>query len=140
MHEYLRDTLDETYIECKSCKTRTEYTCIKCGFCWSCHWKQEQTDKFQFRPFILNNNNNKIYDSKHSLSSTIQPVKYGESKSLLTNIFDDQKIIDVFGIDTEPICNYLRCHHKFSMHGTKINNNNCKCQHPRNRITGVAKS
>jgi hypothetical protein len=37
-HEYLRDTLSLTYKECKSCTTRTELTCIKCGLCWCCHW------------------------------------------------------------------------------------------------------
>jgi len=26
-------------------------------------------------------------------------------------------VIDVFGRETEPICDYLRCRHKFSEHG-----------------------
>ena len=45
MHEYLRDTLVYRYRECKSCANRTEFTCIKCGFCWSCHWKMEQIER-----------------------------------------------------------------------------------------------
>jgi hypothetical protein len=44
-HEYLRDTLSLTYKECKSCTTRTELTCIKCGLCWSYHSMVEQMDK-----------------------------------------------------------------------------------------------
>ena len=31
--------------ERKSCSTRTELTCIKCGLCWSCHWIVEHMDK-----------------------------------------------------------------------------------------------
>jgi len=34
----IRDTLVVTY-------KRTEFTCIRCGVCWSCHWMVEQTDK-----------------------------------------------------------------------------------------------
>ena len=47
------------------------------------------------------------------------------------------KVIDVYGRQTEPICNYHKCHHKFSLHGlgTRI----CKCNHPQNHTTGVSK-
>jgi len=44
MHEFLRDTsVPLKYEQCKSCETRTQMTCIRCSFCWSCHWKQEVT-------------------------------------------------------------------------------------------------
>jgi hypothetical protein len=46
------------------------------------------------------------------------------------------KVIDVYGQQTEPICSYRRCHHKFSVHG--YGNHNCKCRHPLNYATGVS--
>jgi len=54
-HEYIRDTLDSKYRKCNSCATRTEFTCTKCGFCWSCHWKMEQAEKFEWfdRPMAI---------------------------------------------------------------------------------------
>jgi hypothetical protein len=41
IHEYLRDMLVIKYEKCKSCNMRTQLTCILCGFCWSCHWKND---------------------------------------------------------------------------------------------------
>jgi hypothetical protein len=46
------------------------------------------------------------------------------------------KVIDVYGQQTEPICSYRTCHHKFSVHG--YGNHNCKCRHPLNYTTGVS--
>jgi hypothetical protein len=45
------------------------------------------------------------------------------------------KVIDVFGEIAEPICDYLRCHHKLSVHGlgTRV----CQCRHPRNIAIGA---
>jgi hypothetical protein len=45
-----------------------------------------------------------------------------------------EKAIDVYGQETEPICSYRRCHHKFSEH----RNRNCKCHHAVNYATGVS--
>ena len=44
-HEYLRNSVGFKYKECKSCRIRTQFTCIVCGFCWTCHWKVEQLAK-----------------------------------------------------------------------------------------------
>ena len=44
-------------------------------------------------------------------------------------------VIDVFGSATEPICDYLRCHHKFSEHGLGMPI--CRCKHPRNSAVGA---
>jgi hypothetical protein len=44
-----------------------------------------------------------------------------------------QVIVDVFGKKSEPTCNYYRCRHKFSEHGSNI----CRCKHPQNRVIGV---
>ncbi|HET7148512.1 MAG TPA: hypothetical protein VFI73_08455 [Candidatus Nitrosopolaris sp.] len=45
------------------------------------------------------------------------------------------KVINVFGEMAEPICDYLRCHHKLSVHGlgTRV----CQCRHPRNVAIGT---
>ena len=47
VHDFLRDTLVSTYKECIYCKSRTQYTCVKCGHCYSCHWKKEELDRAQ---------------------------------------------------------------------------------------------
>jgi hypothetical protein len=124
-YEYLRDTLSLTYKECKSCTTRTELTCIKCGLCWSCHWIVDQMDK-----------------SNLSASSQIQSSADGaENNKQQEYILDKQdqylrtNVIDVFGKETEPICDYLRCHHKFSEHGLRVSK--CQCKHPRNSAAGA---
>jgi len=47
-HEYLRDSIGFKYYECRSCNVRTQFSCIICGFCWSCHWKIEQLAKIPY--------------------------------------------------------------------------------------------
>ena len=42
VHEYLRNI---GYQYCNCCKNRTQFTCVKCGFCWSCHWLKEEMEK-----------------------------------------------------------------------------------------------
>jgi DNA end-binding protein Ku len=37
------------YQDCISCGHRTEFTCIKCGYCYSCHWKREQAEAVELR-------------------------------------------------------------------------------------------
>src|SRR6476620_1937512 len=101
MHEYLRDSLVYRYKECNSCNNRTEFTCIKCGFCWSCHWKVEKQPKKEMESVNIPHRPNPSF--------------------LKTN--------------SDPICDYMRCHHNFSLHGT--NSHACHCKHPQNRIVGV---
>lgn len=43
-HEYLRDTLRSKHEECLSCMQRKVFTCVKCRYCWSCHWKKENEE------------------------------------------------------------------------------------------------
>jgi hypothetical protein len=52
------------------------------------------------------------------------------------NISNPVQMINVFGEQIEPVCNYYRCHHKFSEHGYK-NHSSCKCKHPQNSIVGI---
>ena len=72
--------------------------------------------------------------SKLSASSQIQSSADGAE-----NDKQDQylrmNVTDVFGKETEPICDYLRCHHKFSEHGLRIRK--CQCKHPRNSAAGA---
>ena len=61
-HEYIRDTLYFRYQDCISCGNRTGFTCIKCGYCYSCHWKKEQVEEIELR--------NNLKDFNASLSKT----------------------------------------------------------------------
>jgi len=45
-------------------------------------------------------------------------------------------VIDVYGEVAEPICDYLRCHHRLSVHG--LGTGKCKCRHPQNITVGVS--
>jgi hypothetical protein len=118
-HEYLRDTLSLTYKECKSCTTRTELTCIKCGLCWSCHWMVEQTDKSE----LSARNRIQSSDGKENIERQ-ESMLDKQDQHLTTNV------IDVFGRDRT----YLRCHHRFSEHGLI---RKCQCKHPRNSAAGA---
>ena len=130
-HEYLRDTLDSKYRECKSCANRTEFTCVRCGFCWSCHWKMEQAERFElldsakpdpssYPGFII---------VKQEKSKQEQRLEETDHSQLTVNA------VDVFGKKSEPICDYLRCHHKFSVHGLRTSK--CRCRHPQNAAIGA---
>ena len=48
-HEYAGETLSLRYQNCISCHRRTEFTCVKCGYCYSCHWKREQIEQVELR-------------------------------------------------------------------------------------------
>jgi hypothetical protein len=48
-HEYTGEAISLTYQSCISCRRRTEFKCVKCGYCYSCHWKREQVEKIELR-------------------------------------------------------------------------------------------
>src|SRR5688572_30851805 len=48
-HEYTGEAFSLRYQDCISCGHRTEFTCIKCGYCYSCHWKREQVEAIELR-------------------------------------------------------------------------------------------
>jgi hypothetical protein len=80
--------------------------------------------------------------SKLSASSQIQSsADGGENNKQQKYILEKQdqylrtNVIDVFGKQTEPICDYLRCHQKFSEHGLRVSK--CQCRHPRNSAAGA---
>ena len=121
-HDYLRDTLVSTYKECIYCHIRTQFTCVKCGFCYSCHCKREELEK------VESERDNSAVSDKYSQPATIiveqSTVRQHQSKA-----------IDVYGQQIEPICNYRTCNHKFSTHG---HGTQCKCRHPLNYAAGVS--
>ena len=132
-HEYIRDTLYFRYQDCISCGNRTGFTCIKCGYCYSCHWKKEQDEEIELRNNLkdfhasLSKTNGESTLRKNDLERTQQTVKSGEKK------FEIWGTLDVLGRQSEPICTYYRCHHKFSLHGSST----CRCKHPNNKALGV---
>jgi hypothetical protein len=126
MHEYLRDTLVYRYRECKSCANRTEFTCIKCGFCWSCHWKMEQIERIDLhnKPLPI------VQPFRNYSQAVIEEKRPNKQFQKLS-----PTVIDVYGEVAEPICDYLRCHHRLSVHGLRTSK--CKCRHPQNITVGV---
>jgi hypothetical protein len=132
-HEYIRDSFSFRYQDCISCGKRTGFACIKCGYCFSCHWKREQVEETELRDnlkdFYLSlskasndddNNNQKLKLKQDKAEDPDQGLgKWGT--------------LDVLGQPAEPICAYYRCHHKFSLHGSR----RCRCKHPTNRTLGI---
>jgi hypothetical protein len=48
-HEYTGEAPSLRYQDCISCHRGTEFTCVKCGYCYSCHWKREQIEEIELR-------------------------------------------------------------------------------------------
>jgi hypothetical protein len=96
--------------------SRTQFTCIKCDYCYSCHWKNEKLDR------IESVTSNSIILEKYSKTATVIVEQPSAGQQIMA--------MDVYGQQIEPICDYRTCHHKFSAHGH--NSRKCKCRHPIN--------
>ena len=59
MHEYITSYIKPSYSECIDCNKRTTYICLKCNYCYSCHFKIEKIEKE--RNAIPYNYKNKYY-------------------------------------------------------------------------------
>jgi hypothetical protein len=129
-HEYTGEAFSLRYQDCVSCGHRTEFTCIKCGYCYSCHWKREQVEKVELR--------DNLKDFYVSLSKTSdkdnekQKVQQDATKDLGKRS-EGWGTLDVLGQPAEPICTYYRCRHKFSLHGSR----RCRCKHAMNKTLGI---
>jgi hypothetical protein len=129
-HEYTREPLSVRRQQgCVSCGHRTEFTCLKCGYCYSCHWRREQIEAVEFRDRLKD-----LYLS----SSKGSNIDDKQKPWLKQNEIKDQSLgnwrtLDVLGQPAEPICNYYGCHHKFSIHGS----GKCRCKHPTNKTLGL---
>ena len=134
-HEYIRDTMSFRYQDCVFCGNRTEFTCIKCGYCYSCHWKKEQVEQLELRDNLKD-----FYASMSKASNDDDNQNQNQKPKLKQQGGKDLKkglekwgTVDVLGQPAEPICTYYRCNHKFSIHGSR----SCRCKHPTNKTLGV---
>jgi hypothetical protein len=129
-HEYIGETLSLRYQNCISCHRRTEFTCIKCGYCYSCHWKRERLEEVELKDKhkdfysslskASNNDNQKVKIQQDTTKDTAQRLERWGT-------------LNVLGQPAEPICTYYGCRHKFSLHGSR----KCRCKHPTNKTLGI---
>ena len=129
-HEYTGESISLRHQDCISCHRRTEFTCVKCGYCYSCHWKREQVEEIELR------DNLKDFYASQSTASNNDSQKSELQQAGTTS--RDQRTerwgtLNVLGQPAEPICTYYRCHHKFSLHGSR----RCRCKHPTNTTLGI---
>jgi hypothetical protein len=113
-HEYERDTLSYRYQECKSCRNRTQLTCIKCGFCYSCHWKKEEVERREFRNKLESVYLSLLLSSKLRDESTTTAAEEEDDDELQQQKKEEVEeeeteqsqglIVNVFGQKSEPIC------------------------------------
>ncbi|MDQ3840217.1 MAG: hypothetical protein M3297_13230 [Thermoproteota archaeon] len=140
-HEYIREILPFRYQECISCGNRTDLTCMRCGYCYSCHWKKEKEERR-----LLDDKISKIFSPSSLISNRKNQLIEKEAKEEeQQQSLPEQKpqqhqhqhqqliVVDVYGKTSEPICTFHGCDHKFSAHGLS----NCKCKHPTNKTIGV---
>jgi hypothetical protein len=145
MHEYIRETSSWKYDICKCCDYRTSFTCVKCKYCWSCHWKKERLERNELsRTRSLPNLKLWIANdmtSNNKFTSEVSHLKQEKIKIVGQQPSSSKAVINVFGEEEpDPICNFLNCNHAFSLH--KENNNHCKgaacsCRHPQNSVIGL---
>jgi hypothetical protein len=144
MHEYIRESSTWKYDVCNSCDYRTPFTCVRCGYCWSCHWKKERLEKNELLKNRFGRNESLKITNKllNSDTMTLKALPVRQQKLAHEQEHDPSqlKMINVFGEEvTDPICNYLNCKHAFSLHKTSSAhcNGSCSCRHPQNSIIGI---
>ena len=133
-HDYLRDTIVPTYRQCIYCKTRTQFTCIKCGYCYSCHWKKEEEELEKVLSARSLVTNSYTFSGKHSQTTMVLARSLSLPRQRQQQ--GQTKAIDVYGQQTEAICTYRTCDHKLSDHGG-YSNHKCRCRHPVNYASGL---
>ena len=131
-HEYIRDTMSFRYQDCVFCGNRTEFTCIKCGYCYSCHWKKEQAEEIELRDNLKDLYASMSKASNDDSQNQKLQLQHQGGKDLEKGL-EKWGTVDVLGRPAEPICTYYRCNHKFSIHGSR----SCRCKHPTNKTLGV---
>ena len=65
MHEYITSYIKPSYSECIDCNKRTTCICLKCNYCYSCHFKIEKIEKERMKKVPVNNMNNNKYYQQH---------------------------------------------------------------------------
>jgi hypothetical protein len=128
-HEYIGEAISLRYQNCISCGHRTEFTCVKCGYCYSCHWKREQVEEIELRDNLKD-----FYVSLSKASNDDDKQKQKlEQYEVKDQELEKWGTLNVLGQPAEPICTYYRCHHKFSLHDSR----RCRCKHPTNKTLGI---
>jgi hypothetical protein len=127
-HEYIRDILPFKYQRCISCGNRTDLTCVRCSYCYSCHWKKEKEERR-----LVEDKISEIFPSPFLRSGNKASEKKEAQQQLIPEKQSPLMVVDVHGRTTEPVCTYHGCDHKFSDHGF----GGCKCRHPSNKALGV---
>jgi hypothetical protein len=69
-HEYIRDILPFRYQKCISCGNRTDLTCVRCSYCYSCHWKKEKEERR-----LVEDKISEIFPSSFLRSGKKAPIK-----------------------------------------------------------------
>jgi hypothetical protein len=126
-HEYIRNILPFSYRDCISCGNRTNLACIRCSYCYSCHWKKEKEERR-----LLEDKISEIFPSPLFYVRKNVPIDKEAKRQPLAER-PRQLVVDVNGRTSEPICRYHGCDHKFSLHGS----GSCKCKHPTNKALGI---
>ena len=100
MHEYIRETSSWKYDVCKCCDYRTSFTCVRCKYCWSCHWKKERLERNELlRNGILPNVKQRIagnMTNSDKLASRISQLKQEKIEIVEQQSSPTKAIINVF--------------------------------------------
>ena len=133
-HEYIRDSFSFRHQDCISRGNRTGFACIKCGYCFSYHWKREQVEETELRDNLKDFYLSSSKSSNDDDNNNNQKLKLKQDKAKILDQGSGRwGTLDVLGQPAEPICTYYSCHHKFSVHGSR----KCRCKHPTNRTLGI---
>jgi hypothetical protein len=130
-HEYIGDT-STGYKDCMFCRHRTKFACIKCGYCYSCHWKKEQIEEVELRDHLKDFCTSLSKEHDDNNDQKLRPPHAGKKRD---EGHGKWGTLNVFGQEAEPVCTYYRCNHKFSVHG--LSKYGCKCKHPTNKTLGI---
>jgi hypothetical protein len=89
---------------------------------------REQTEEIELRDKFKSLN---IKLSKAAYNDEQEPKL--EQDGVKDQGLEKWRSLNVLGQPAEPICAYYRCHHKFSLHGSR----SCRCKHPTNKTLGI---
>jgi hypothetical protein len=89
---------------------------------------REQTEEIELRDKFKSLN---IKLSKAAYNDEQEPNL--EQDGVKDQGLEKWRSLNVLGQPAEPICAYYRCHHKFSLHGSR----SCRCKHPTNKTLGI---
>ena len=82
MHEYITSYIKPSYSACIDCNKRTTYICLKCNYCYSCHFKIEKIEKERKKKKKkVSNNNNDAINNKNK-NNTKYYQRYNESRDI----------------------------------------------------------